>query len=119
MTASPVFSHGRVCMADTQGQDYSTQIAQTVLEGYVRHFTAFQHVTSGAKARFETADWEGQRDAAQQRIRFYDDRVDDGTEIAIGSDPPDGTDPAPRGAEVAANGPTGGRERAMTSFPTV
>ena len=60
-----------------QSLESGNAIAETVLEGFNRHFTAYQHVTSGAIARFEAADWEGQRDAAQQRIRFYDDRVDD------------------------------------------
>lgn len=55
----------------------SMAIASTVLTGFTRHFTAFQEVTAGAKRRFENADWEGQREAAQQRIRFYDTRVDD------------------------------------------
>lgn len=55
----------------------SLAIARTVLEGFVRHFEAFHQVTNGAMARFEAADWEGQRESAQQRLRFYDDRVDD------------------------------------------
>ncbi|OOY99731.1 bifunctional isocitrate dehydrogenase kinase/phosphatase [Solemya velum gill symbiont] len=58
-------------------QSLGLAIAKTVLEGFNRHFTAFHHVTAGAKARFEAADWEGERDAAQQRVAFYDARVDD------------------------------------------
>jgi len=53
------------------------EIAATVLNGFNRHFTIFSEITRGAKQRFESADWQAEREAARERIEFYDHRVRD------------------------------------------
>lgn len=52
-------------------------IAETVLDGFDKHFRKFQQITAGAQGRFETADWNAGRTASRQRILFYDQRVDE------------------------------------------
>ena len=64
-------------MTDIVVKDLSRNIAQTVLNGFDRHFTIFSKITKGARERFENADWEGEREASRQRIKFYDKRVKD------------------------------------------
>jgi isocitrate dehydrogenase kinase/phosphatase len=55
----------------------STQIAASILNGFNRHFTIFSQITRGAKKRFESADWQAEREAARERIVYYDTRVKD------------------------------------------
>ena len=55
----------------------STPIAATILNGFNRHFTIFSKITRGAKKRFESADWEAEREASRERIVYYDKRVKD------------------------------------------
>ena len=64
-------------MMDTPVKGLSTQIASTILAGFNRHFTIFSKITKGAKQRFESADWQAERDASRERIKFYDTRVND------------------------------------------
>jgi isocitrate dehydrogenase kinase/phosphatase len=51
-------------------------IAESILQGFNRHFTKFQEITAGARQRFESADWKGTREASRQRILVYDEMVD-------------------------------------------
>lgn len=53
------------------------EIASCILQGFDTHFRIFQEITAGARQRFESADWSGARDAARQRILFYDKRVNE------------------------------------------
>ena len=55
----------------------SAQIADTILNGFNRHFTIFSKITRGARERFENADWDAEREASRERIKFYDIRVKD------------------------------------------
>ena len=55
----------------------SEQIADTILNGFNRHFTIFSKITRGARERFENADWHAEREASRERIKFYDIRVKD------------------------------------------
>jgi isocitrate dehydrogenase kinase/phosphatase len=55
----------------------SVEIAATILNGFNRHFTIFSEITRGAKQRFENADWQAEREAARDRVEFYDHRVRD------------------------------------------
>ncbi len=55
--------------------DKAQQLARSILTGFERHFSFFQEITSGARERFEEADWEAARHAAAKRISFYDQRV--------------------------------------------
>ena len=64
-------------MIDTVVRDLSRNIAQTILIGFDRHFSIFSKITKGARERFENTDWEGEREASRQRIKFYDKRVKD------------------------------------------
>jgi len=64
-------------MTDTPGHNLSKHIAETILIGFDRHFTFFTKITQGARTRFENADWEGEREASRERIKFYDIRVKD------------------------------------------
>ena len=64
-------------MVDSVIKGLSKNIAKTILAGFDRHFSIFSRITKGARQRFEDADWEAERDASSQRIKFYDLRVKD------------------------------------------
>ena len=55
--------------------DQARLIARTILDGFERHFSIFQHITAGARQRFEEADWLGAQMAARKRINLYDQRT--------------------------------------------
>jgi isocitrate dehydrogenase kinase/phosphatase len=55
-------------------------IAQTMLEGFNRHYRLFRETSAEAKGRFEAADWHGQQRAQRERIEFYDLRVNEAAE---------------------------------------
>ncbi|MEZ5479259.1 MAG: bifunctional isocitrate dehydrogenase kinase/phosphatase [Thiolinea sp.] len=52
-------------------------IATTILEGFNRHFSIYQQITSGAGQRFEHADWRAVQLASRERIVLYDHRVEE------------------------------------------
>ncbi|WP_374348785.1 bifunctional isocitrate dehydrogenase kinase/phosphatase [Chitinimonas sp.] len=52
-------------------------IAQALIEGFDKHYGIFREVSRAAKDRFEAADWHAVQRAAKERIRFYDERVDE------------------------------------------
>lgn len=52
-------------------------ISATILEGFDRHFSIYQQITSGAKKRFEDSDWRAVQRASRERIVLYDHRVDE------------------------------------------
>ncbi|HPQ96495.1 MAG TPA: bifunctional isocitrate dehydrogenase kinase/phosphatase [Thiolinea sp.] len=58
-------------------QQLARGIASTILEGFNRHFSIFQQITSGAYQRFESADWRAVHRASRERIVLYDLRVDE------------------------------------------
>lgn len=53
------------------------QIALSMVQGFNKHYTLFRETNRAAKARFEQADWLGVQQAVRERIRFYDDRVEE------------------------------------------
>ena len=53
------------------------QIALAMIQGFNKHYTLFRQTSREAKSRFEQADWLGVHKAVKERIRFYDDRVDE------------------------------------------
>jgi isocitrate dehydrogenase kinase/phosphatase len=55
-------------------------IAQTMLDGFNRHYRLFRETSAEAKGRFEAADWHGQQRAQRERIEFYDLRVNEAAE---------------------------------------
>ncbi len=58
-----------------QQKERAIVIARTILDGFERHFSIFQQITSGALEQFENADWTAAREAARKRIHFYDQRT--------------------------------------------
>lgn len=56
-------------------------IAEAILEGFERHYRLYREITSGAQARFESADWQAVQAAARARISYFDTRV--GETIAL------------------------------------
>jgi isocitrate dehydrogenase kinase/phosphatase len=56
-------------------------IAETILDGFERHYRLFREITAGAKGRFERADWAAVQAASRERIDYYDRRV--GETVAI------------------------------------
>ena len=55
------------------------RIAETILDGFNRHYRIFLEITAAAKQRFDTCDWQGQRQAASDRINLYTQRVTEAT----------------------------------------
>ena len=53
------------------------QIALALIQGFNKHYTLFRETSRAAKARFEQGDWPAVHRAVSERIRFYDDRVDE------------------------------------------
>lgn len=53
------------------------QIALALIQGFNKHYKLFRETSKEAKTRFEKADWLGVHKAVRERIRFYDDRVDE------------------------------------------
>ncbi|MBI2276793.1 MAG: bifunctional isocitrate dehydrogenase kinase/phosphatase [Dechloromonas sp.] len=53
------------------------QIALAMIQGFNKHYTLFRETSKAAKTRFELGDWLGVQRAVKERIRFYDDRVDE------------------------------------------
>ncbi|MDJ0739756.1 MAG: bifunctional isocitrate dehydrogenase kinase/phosphatase [Gammaproteobacteria bacterium] len=55
-------------------------IAETILDGFNRHYRIFLEITAAAQQRFADCDWTGQRQAASDRINLYTQRVVEATE---------------------------------------
>ena len=53
------------------------RIALALIEGFNRHYSLFRQTSREAKTRFEQGDWLGVHVAVRERIRYYDDRVDE------------------------------------------
>ena len=53
------------------------QIALAMIQGFNKHYTLFRQTSREARTRFEQGDWLGVHKAVKERIRFYDDRVDE------------------------------------------
>ncbi len=51
------------------------RIAETILDGFNRHYRIFREITAAARGRFDDGDWLGQRQAASDRINLYTQRV--------------------------------------------
>jgi isocitrate dehydrogenase kinase/phosphatase len=65
----------RVVNADPASSAQALLIAQTLIEGFNKHYRLFRESSAAAKHRFEQADWVGVQNAVRERIQFYDDRV--------------------------------------------
>ncbi|MGF1546265.1 MAG: bifunctional isocitrate dehydrogenase kinase/phosphatase [Thiotrichales bacterium] len=58
-------------------EDLVHAIAETLLEGFNKHFRIYQAITAQAKDRFEQADWRAVHEASRGRIALYDQRVNE------------------------------------------
>jgi isocitrate dehydrogenase kinase/phosphatase len=61
--------------ADAATAAQALLIAQTLVEGFNKHYRLFRESSAGAKALFEQGDWTAVQRAVRERIQFYDDRV--------------------------------------------
>ena len=52
-------------------------LAQTMLEGFDRHYCVFRDAAIKAKTLFEEGDWNSLQQLARERIASYDNRVDE------------------------------------------
>ncbi|MBT8056600.1 MAG: bifunctional isocitrate dehydrogenase kinase/phosphatase, partial [Gammaproteobacteria bacterium] len=52
-------------------------IAQTILDGFDRHYALFRTYSRSGKTHFEQADWKGAAEASLERIQGYEQRVRD------------------------------------------
>ena len=53
------------------------KIALAMIQGFNKHYSLFRQTSHEAKTRFERSNWAGGQSAVRERIRFYDDRVDE------------------------------------------
>ncbi len=56
-------------------------IAQTLVDGFNKHYRLFRESSAQAKTRFETGDWLTAQRAVRERIAFYDERVDETVQL--------------------------------------
>lgn len=66
-----------VADADPLASAQALSIAQTLIEGFNKHYRLFRASSAQAKERFEQGDWIAVQRAVRERIQFYDDRVDE------------------------------------------
>jgi isocitrate dehydrogenase kinase/phosphatase len=64
-----------VADADPGAGAQALLIAQTLVEGFNKHYRLFHASSAKAKDRFEQGDWVAVQQAVRERIQFYDDRV--------------------------------------------
>jgi isocitrate dehydrogenase kinase/phosphatase len=57
------------------------RIAEAMIDGFNRHYRVMRHYGREAKVLFEAADWKGVQTAVRERIRSYDDRVQENAEL--------------------------------------
>lgn len=71
-------------------------VARTILDGFDRHYSLFRYGAQRAKALFESGTWRGIQQLSQERIEYYDTRVNECTaKLATALK---GSDASPRGA---------------------
>jgi len=56
-------------------------VAQTMLEGFDRHYQIFRDAAVRAKGLFEASDWHALQRLARERITSYDERVEECVEL--------------------------------------
>jgi isocitrate dehydrogenase kinase/phosphatase len=62
-------------------------VAQTILDGFDRHYELFRKYSQEGKLCFEEADWVRSTDVSKQRILGYEERVNDTVEALHGEHP--------------------------------
>lgn len=58
-------------------------VAQSILEGFNRHYALFRYGAQRAKSLFESGDWRGIQQLSRERIEYYDTRVNECTILLI------------------------------------
>lgn len=53
----------------------AAQVAETILEGFNRHYSLFRYSAQRAKTLFEAGDWRQMQQLSSERIEYYDTRV--------------------------------------------
>ncbi|RFU47189.1 bifunctional isocitrate dehydrogenase kinase/phosphatase [Paraburkholderia sp. DHOC27] len=56
-------------------------VAETMLDGFNRHYRIFRDAAIAAKTLFEAGDWHGLQRLARERITSYDERVEECVEL--------------------------------------
>jgi len=57
--------------------DVAQRIADALIEGFDKHYRLFREATAKAKQRFEAVEWAAAQRAVTERVRFYDERVEE------------------------------------------
>jgi isocitrate dehydrogenase kinase/phosphatase len=57
------------------------RIAEAMIDGFNRHYRLMRHYGRQAKILFEAADWKGVQTAVSDRIRSYDERVQENADL--------------------------------------
>ncbi len=58
-------------------QSLDQQIARAILIGFDKHYRIFTEITLAAKTRFEQCQWQDVQEASRERIKMYDQRVNE------------------------------------------
>ncbi|RKF18513.1 bifunctional isocitrate dehydrogenase kinase/phosphatase [Alginatibacterium sediminis] len=66
----------QVTQLNAEQIDLAQQAAGLIFERFIAFYDCFYTVTQRAKQRFESEDWSGGQEDANQRIRLYDQHVD-------------------------------------------
>src|SRR4051794_20387483 len=70
--------HGTVTAYDlTPAGEIAERITVVMIEGFDRHYRLFRETSAAAKQRFERAAWPEAQQAVRERIRYYDERVEE------------------------------------------
>ena len=72
----------------------STDIAQSILDGFDKHYSLFRETSRVAQQRFEAGDWPGVRESQRARIGMYDQRVAEAVEAVTSRFPGAGREEA-------------------------
>lgn len=67
-------------------------IAQTILDGFDRHFRLFREISAHAQEHFEASDWEAATRDNRDRILMYEQRAQEAVQLITGRFPEAGED---------------------------
>lgn len=73
-------------------------VAQTILDGFDRHYALFRYGAQRAKSLFESGNWRGIQQLSRERIEYYDTRVHECTTLL--NTALKGSDASPSGASA-------------------
>ena len=80
-TSAPAREHSNRVRADLwEGALLARSIAETILDGFNKHFRIFRDISRQARGFFIDSDWAAGREATRERISLYDTRVGEAIE---------------------------------------